>query len=413
MRRGPGITDVLGRNSVHPFPARMAPTVALQVMRRLPANSTVLDPMAGSGTVLALARSLGHRAIGFDVDPLAVLMSRVWTSTIDPVDIKKSGISVLKAAKRIAATLPDRDSYPGGADEETRKFIRYWFDPYARRQLAALAIAIGRVRSKRSQEVLFCAFSRLIISKQAGASLAMDLAHSRPHRKFARAPRKPFQYFMTAVERVIESCVSKRSEKKGPRPTIRLGDTRQLPVTSRSVDLVFTSPPYLNAIDYLRCSKFSLIWMGYSIGQLRIIRQRSIGAEVKAHSSTTHEESIQSLRLRPPLPSRMKEILRRYADDTSLLLREISRVLTPAGTAVLVMGENTVGSTYVRTARLITVLGREAGLQLTKRRIRKLPAHRRYLPPPSGGAKRLDSRMGREVVLTFKLRPRLRKLRPN
>jgi hypothetical protein len=35
------------------------------------------------------------------------------------------------------------------------------------------------------------------------------------------------------------------------------------------VDLIFTSPPHLNAIDYLRCSKFSLVWMGHSIAALR------------------------------------------------------------------------------------------------------------------------------------------------
>jgi hypothetical protein len=27
------------------------------------------------------------------------------------------------------------------------------------------------------------------------------------------------------------------------------------------VDFVITSPPYLNAIDYVRCSKFTLVWM--------------------------------------------------------------------------------------------------------------------------------------------------------
>jgi len=31
-------------------------------------------------------------------------------------------------------------------------------------------------------------FSRLIVTKQAGASLAMDLAHSRPHKAFTHAP---------------------------------------------------------------------------------------------------------------------------------------------------------------------------------------------------------------------------------
>ena len=36
-----------------------------------------IDPMVGSGTVLAVARKKGHQAFGIDSDPLAVLLSRV------------------------------------------------------------------------------------------------------------------------------------------------------------------------------------------------------------------------------------------------------------------------------------------------------------------------------------------------
>ena len=39
----------------------------------------VVDPMAGSGTVLAAARDGGHDAVGMDTDPMA----RVWTAPVD------------------------------------------------------------------------------------------------------------------------------------------------------------------------------------------------------------------------------------------------------------------------------------------------------------------------------------------
>ena len=66
--------------SIHPFPARMAPDAIADVLDTLPANATVLDPMCGSGVVVRLALLSGRRALGFDIDPLAVLMSRVWTA---------------------------------------------------------------------------------------------------------------------------------------------------------------------------------------------------------------------------------------------------------------------------------------------------------------------------------------------
>jgi hypothetical protein len=70
--------------TVHPFPARMAADIALRRLRRLSPNSLVLDPMAGSGTVLRTASDVGHRGVGFDLDPLAVLMARVWTRPVNP-----------------------------------------------------------------------------------------------------------------------------------------------------------------------------------------------------------------------------------------------------------------------------------------------------------------------------------------
>ena len=35
---------------IHPFPARMAPELAIDALHLLPKGSLVLDPMAGSGT---------------------------------------------------------------------------------------------------------------------------------------------------------------------------------------------------------------------------------------------------------------------------------------------------------------------------------------------------------------------------
>ena len=69
--------------TIHPFAARMAPELALQALELVPEDGIVVDPMMGSGTVIRQASDLGLTAIGFDVDPLAVLMSRVWTTPVD------------------------------------------------------------------------------------------------------------------------------------------------------------------------------------------------------------------------------------------------------------------------------------------------------------------------------------------
>src|SRR2546426_9920822 len=130
------IVEILGRSPIHPFPARMAPGIALEALGQGETPLRVLDPMVGSGTVLAVARAKGHRAFGVDLDPLAVLLARVWTRKVDAERVNNKAAEVLARAKAAFGTLPSGRADPAGSDDETRKFIRYWFDDYARRQLA-------------------------------------------------------------------------------------------------------------------------------------------------------------------------------------------------------------------------------------------------------------------------------------
>jgi hypothetical protein len=169
--------------------------------------------------------------------------------------------------------------------------------------------------------------------------------------------------------------------------------------------LVVTSPPYLNAIDYIRCSKFSLVWMGYRIPDLRELRSGSVGAEAAKPDSTNEAEIrviVTNLKLKPRLGKRDESILMRYAEDMQEAIREVARVLAPGGKAVYVVGENTIRGTYIKNSQLICTLAKLSGLRLKARRTRSLPASRRYLPPPSSSiASSMNSRIRREVVLAF------------
>jgi DNA modification methylase len=414
MRR----TDIgaaLTRQPVHPFPARMAPGIALRAVSGSRRRLRVLDPMMGSGTVLVAARAKGHYAVGVDIDPLAVLISRVWTTAIDKSVVRILARRVLSRARKECRSLSTRDAYPKMATHETKRFIRYWFDSHARRQLASLARTISRCRDLKSQDVLWCAFSRLIITKQAGVSLALDLAHSRPHKHYERAPIEPFANFVKAVDRVLENCLSISQTDRGPAAKVRLGDARDLKLKDGTIDLVLTSPPYLNAIDYLRCSKFSLVWMGHSTDGLRYIRSKCVGTEVGKYDDSDECASktlIASLRLKHSLSRRAQAVLSQFIEDMQNAIKEVFRVLAPNGKAIYVIGENTVKGTYVPNAKIMIALAESIGLRLECQSRRTLPPNRRYLPPPARGSRKaaLDNRMRREVILHF-VKPKTRPAR--
>ncbi len=247
---------------VHPFPARMAPEL---VWDELPNHRSpqlrVLDPMAGSGTTLVTAKLRGHEAIGYDRDPLAVLIARSWLPNVNAEDTEAKASDLLLRARSRARGMALSDAYPRSANDETKAFVRYWFDNTNRIQLAALSDSISRIHDASLRDLMWCAFSRLIITKKIGVSLAMDISHSRPHRSYDKAPINAFDHFERAVKHIIKAAPFSEDQAENPRATAEFADARKLPIEDSSVDMVITSPPYLNAIDYIRGHKFSLVWM--------------------------------------------------------------------------------------------------------------------------------------------------------
>lgn len=390
---------------VHPFPARMAPSIVWDALPESGRSLRVLDPMSGSGTTLVCARSRGHHAIGCDTDPLALLIARAWCADADPENVKRRAGRVLARARELRDRSTSEESYPKSADSETCKFIDFWFDPETRRELNALATGISRVRSQSEKTLLWCAFSRMIITKIVGASLAMDISHSRPHRVYEVAPVKPFDIFLKAAAKVANNCPRSGRVSDAPAVDIRYGDARMLPIDSVSVDMVITSPPYLNAIDYLRGHKLSLVWMGHSISEIRSIRSGNIGTEVSKGpaSNAAIQEAMKAMADLELLDNRCLGMVRRYVWDMDKVMKECARVLKLKGRAVFVVGNSAIRGVFIKNSEAFIRLADSNGLSLVSRSTRPIETKRRYLPPPeskrAGG--RMQGRMREEVILEF------------
>jgi hypothetical protein len=271
--------------------------------------------------------------------------------------------------------------------------------------MACLVRGIAAVRDVTTRNLLWCAMSRMIITKATGVSLAMDLSHSRPHKVYERAPVKPFDRFLDAVAHVVKNC-PQIGDGIIAAANPSLGDARHLIIPDKTIDIVITSPPYLNAIDYMRCSKFSLVWMGYSVSQIRNIRGESIGAEAKLkleRNKDVIDEVLADLKVISKLSNRHVGMLRRYILDLHESLREVSRVLVHGGEAVYVIGDSTLKGTFIRNSRIVEHVGRLNGLKRTARVTRAIPPNKRYMPPPGANqaGAQMEGRMRKEVVLSL------------
>lgn len=187
---------------------------------------------------------------------------------------------------------------------------------------------------------------------------------------------------------------------------VRQEDARHLTsVESASIDVVLTSPPYLNAIDYLRGHRFALVWLGYRLSELRSLRADSIGIErVPEIHCPVHiaDEIISSMAEEKIFSLRELPIIRRFVFDLAALLAEISRVLRPGGKAIFVVGNSCIRGIFVKNTQAIKFLAQRHGLLYQEEEERVLPPNRRYLPPPGvAGHSDLNKRMRTETILKF------------
>ncbi|MDB5413944.1 MAG: hypothetical protein JWR10_2279 [Rubritepida sp.] len=388
--------------SVHPFPARMAPEIALANLKDLRPGSTVLDPMTGSGTVARQAVSLGHSALGFDLDPLAVLISKVSTTKVADDTIASACQRLLHEAAKLepcSIALPwIDDSIPAS------EFVRYWFGGSqisSLRQISYLLSEPERLEiSTDAADVLRVALSRIIVTKRQCASLAQDTSHSRPHRVSIESDYdvyKGFAQSVLAVRRRLAAMNGIGSAQIGS------GDARDLKVVGDgTVDAVLTSPPYLNAIDYLRGHRLSLVWLGHKLEDLSAARSASIGSERRPDEpidQNFYADMKGAMGEINDLPRRYVGMIERYIADIYRMLAEVIRVMKAGTQATFVMGNSCLRGVFIHNSEALSVAATKVGLTLLSRIERELPPQHRYLPTPSVGA--LGKRMRSEVILTF------------
>jgi DNA modification methylase len=387
--------------TIHPFPARMAPELALQALELVPKDGVVVDPMMGSGTVVRQASDLGLTAIGFDVDPLAVLMSRVWTT---PVDDSVVARVYDEASKVVLAAKPDSLALPWiDEDAETKAFISYWFGASQAEALRGWAHTLRELETaatgdeRAALDVIRIAMSRIIVSKEQCASLARDTSHSRPHRVTLTSDYSVHQGLARSLKAVRKRLIDS-PPKAGAQ--VGLGDARAMALDDQSADAVLTSPPYLNAIDYMRGHRLSLVWFGHRLGALRRIRSDAIGAERAPNAEMAVRDEVKAaLGDLAELPQRHHAMVDRYVGDVVAMAREIKRVLRPDGVATLVVGNSCLKQVFIKNAAAVSKALELEGLTFVSEKERDLPSGSRYLPTSAGSS--LANRMRTETVLKW------------
>ncbi len=393
-------------HAIHAFAAKFPSQLPRYFIEGLSEpGETVLDPMAGSGSTLLEGWLADRKVVGVDLDPLARRQCRAKTTWVDPRVVEEAGRRVLANARRRVEVDHPLESFRRELDAATNAFLDYWFLPETQVELAALALEIREEFRSVLRNLLEVLFSATIVTKSGGVSRARDLAHSRPHRVADKHPRSPFRMFENQVRQAARAF-AETPDLGYASGSFIAADSRHLPLADNSVDLIVTSPPYANALDYMRAHKFSLVWLGQRVGELGNLRGKYIGAERQSaqESEPLPDGAHRAIANLSEIDRPKSRVLSRYLREMRQAIVEMHRVIRPGRSAVIVVGPSTMRGQRIATQDYLAAIAEQVGFVVAGVPGRELNRDRRMMPARwanglSNGNSGIELRLHEEHVI--------------
>ena len=358
-------------HNLHRYSGKFIPQIASGVISALTSpGQLVIDPYCGSGTTLLESAILKRKAIGFDLNPLAVLISKVKTRPIEigRLNFLKNHFSEILAAlqNRNGGSLLSNDhiDYLFAQAKSNEKasddwFVK-WFGQESLHELIVLDIGISQIDDEDLRDVAKIAFSDILRRCSKAHSGYPNVMFD----KNAKERPRPSKLYMPALEKVC-TMVGELAESEINLDGVKVqrGNAQDLPLENASVDAVVTHPPYIASVPYAEYGALSLMWLGHN--PKVIDKELTGGQRMSRHVVTRFEAGYKGM------------------------IEESFRVLKKGHFAFLMVGSPVVKGNLVDLEEMTIRLCQEAGFSL------ELNAKRK-------GTNRRANKMGEESLLFFK-----------
>lgn len=364
------------------FPAKFhAPAVRCLIDNYSKPGSVILDPFCGSGTLLVEALVAGRSAIGLDVDPVAVFISKAKTTVVPAQQLKREFDRLLESLANIRRSDVEYDRLmiddldPSSLARFQKRLgipaipnIQHWFRVYVTLDLARLRNAIVGLDAEPAVRRFFLACFASIIRNASNADpVPVSGLEVTAHMKRLNAAGRridPFELFEQRVTRELNGMEELATAAKEASIRVVKGDVTSLArhLSPGAADVVITSPPYNTAVDYYRRHTLEMYWLGLvtSHEERLALAPKYLGRElvrVANHRLRVEFDSDYINRLiahaRGLSPKRERAV-RHYCASMQQALKQISRTLKPKGRAVFVVGNSKWNGRRVRATKLIS-----------------------------------------------------------
>lgn len=355
------------------YPAKYIPQIPRWAIKKYAknSNSKILDPFNGSGTTIVEGILLGHEGFGAEVDPFARLLTTVKTTPFNKIQQNKLK-SIFNLVELDLKTKQDTVLVKPNIPD-----LNKWFNEENVLKLSIIKESIIE-HTKDDMEIrnfLLIVFAA-IIRKSSNA----ENGSPKPYisTRFPKTPVNPFEEFLKTFYIYEQSLInfSKKflvSENELSVPKVKMvsNDAREIPLEN-CIDLAVTSPPYINAFDYVRSLKFENYWLDLADSkELLKIRKDNIGTEsLGAKSTEVLKANIIKLEVLDSIINKIRlvdekraAIVSKYFNDMYINLEAVYKSLKPGAHYIIVVGDSKIRNIEVPTAQIIYDIGEVIGYE--------------------------------------------------
>lgn len=346
----------------------------------------VLDPFMGSGTTAVEAVLANCEAFGVEIDPLARLISDVRVQKYSRMRLKEIFNLYQIIHTKWIRTEPDNALRP------KLRNATYWFDNDQYMDLLSLKTCIYNesIFSKPIHD-----FFRIVLADIIRPCSKAERQTLKPYisKKYKKTPTPVQQAFAKSFHAHYTAIKDFEAVTSNGRPNVIewLGFDATDYSSRKKMDVAITSPPYTNALDYVRCIKLESAWVDCGDDSLfATLRKGQVGEA--ARSKRDIEKPVLNIagmvtsRISKVDPTRGKTVLS-YFNDIYRNLYCTYRSLRRGGCYHMIIGDSIIRGVPVHTHKIIISLGEVIGFEWSGYYKYRIRDHRTSIPRKGNGGK--------------------------
>ncbi|GBU23670.1 modification methylase [Fibrobacteria bacterium R8-3-H12] len=343
--------------NLHKYPATMLPQIGVDILKEFnAAKGVLLDPYCGSGSSFASGLECGIKKMqGFDINPLAVLISKVKFTKVSIKDLQEMRLNIrneifdfLKKESNLRQL-----EYPGVTNMD------FWFSKNVSKNLAVIKKFIYEIKDEKIRSFFLLPFSETVRDCSYTRNSEFKLFKMKPEDVLLFNPDVVGVYF-----KKLKETISLYERFYYPKITNNVNvEYSKFKPKENSFDVVLTSPPYGDSRTTVAYGQFSTLsneWLG--IDYARKIDGMLMGGAKNKENIKTGIIADYISKISTTDEKRALEVSAFY-NDLESSIKQVASSIKKGGKSIYVVGNRTVKNVLLPTDQFIAEKFEENGLR--------------------------------------------------